>query len=330
MRPGGHDPLLRRRSRRGLERRLACVTQRAAAVDRDGLRTDRHERRKRSVRSAERLPQTAQDRIADVARFVEHRARRAGVHLAGKLVERCSRLRGRRAAGDRVERRPAAEAVQACAGRDLVARLPRARKTHIVAREGHEHVVRVIGQRRREEREARSGERRKPAGHPAGRGQDRVRRVDSEAVHRCDLHGTAAQIGRAARGDLIAASRRVEIDRIERAWREGQIAGDIEGGDRAVARRHRAASGNRGRTDRADAGERAAAVDRRQGGRGDRAINDKRSGIDRRRAGKAVDARQRQHAGADLDQTAAAADDAAAARDNVVGDDAGDFGAQVV
>ncbi len=165
-----------------------------------------------------------------------------------------------------------------------------------------------MDQGRRQEGEVRrdAGE---LAGHAAIRGQDgiaRPRRIIAGLGQ--DLDGAAGQGRRARRSDPVALAGGVDLDLIGRACREGDIASDAQRPDR-VARRHRAAAPDRDPADRAGAAERRPAIDRHRTRQ--RAIDHQPAAIDGGRAGIGVGARQRQRAGAGLDQRAAAADHAA-------------------
>ena len=147
-----------------------------------------------------------------------------------------------------------------------------------------------------------------PARPPRGRndGVD-ARRVASGCEHR--LHGPRERRGAAYYGIGARRSRRIDLHEIERPRLEREIALDRHGAG-GIAGREGAAVVDRGRAHRADAGERAAAVDG-HGRVGDRAVHDQGAGIDTSRTGIGARPREHQLSGALLDEPTGAGDRAA-------------------
>ena len=258
-----------------------------------------------ALRGVQPLP--SENGIADQCTLIQHQGMQARMDFAGHAIECGARLIGRQHQRGSDNGIGHAERGEAAARRYLVRRLPDAGKVDAVADQGQEDVVRIVGQRRIEEREVR-GDTGEEAGAGAGRCQDGVdgcRIVSADAGDHAN--GAAVDGGRAGHVDQIGLSRGVDFHVVERSCVlhvgaiDVQRADGIAGGDGAV---------HGGLSDRARSTEctvgiysggavREVAVDREEA-----VVDGRRAGIGRVIGG------HRERASALFDEAAAAGDEA--------------------
>ena len=122
------------------------------------------------------------------------------------------------------------------------------------------HVVCVVGERGRQEREV-AGDARERAADAAARRQDRVGRLAGIGpVLRQHLNAAAVERRRTAGDDLVGLPRRIGLDLVDRARGEAGAAGNSHDADR-VARCDRATAQDIEAADHAVAHQRAAGID---------------------------------------------------------------------
>ena len=179
-----------------------------------------------------RLTQPSEHRVAHEQAVVEHGRLRAGVDLARERVEGLPSAGGGLAQERHVGAASGSAGVDRVRHRGLIGGGGHARTLNAVARQRHEHVVRIVAQRCLDKGHIAGGHVRERAGNTAIRGHDRVGATQGRVV--ADDDGgddSAAGQGRCATDLDQVGAVRIHLCLIGGPGSDGEAAHDLNRAD---------------------------------------------------------------------------------------------------